>query len=151
MSDPNSILYVVFLVAIALCAFAVTSKFDRDRIRENIEEHGGKVIEISRVWWWSGSRYDRCYDVTYLTARGRRVCATCRTSMWRGVYWVNDRPPGLFSDEGAPDELLLDYDARESSVAAEPIQCLGCGATIPARKATCPQCGWSYQAYQAGK
>jgi hypothetical protein len=53
-------------------------KFDRERISENIETHGGKVIEILRSW---GS-----YDVSYVTARGARLRATCNTSMWNGVY-----------------------------------------------------------------
>ena len=100
MSDPSSVLYVVFLVGVVLFGFIVPPKLDRDRIRENIEGYDGKVIEISRVWEWT-RHYDRCYDVSYLTARGRRVNATCRTNMWRGVYWVNDHPPGMFSDEAS--------------------------------------------------
>jgi hypothetical protein len=150
MSDPSSVFYIVLVVAILIFVSVVTPKLDRDRIRENIEGHGGKVIEIAREWEWA-NRYDRCYDVSYLTSRGRRVSATCRTSMWRGVYWVNDRPPGLFSAESEPSNLLMDYDARESPTAAEPIQCLDCGAMIPANKENCPQCGWSYRAHRAGK
>ncbi len=150
MSDPSSVLYIVFLIAIVIFAFVITPKFDRDRIRENIEDHGGKAIEILRVWTWA-SRNERTYDVSYTTARGKRVNATCRTSMWRGVYWVNDRPPGLFSDPSEPEVPLMNYDAEEPSRSPEPIQCLGCGATIPTSKVSCPQCGWSYRAQQAGK
>jgi len=147
MNDLSSVLYLIFLAGVVLFAFVLTPKLDRDRIRENVESHGGKVIEISRVWEWA-RHYDRCYEVSYLTARGKSINATCRTNMWRGVYWVNDRPPGLFSDQNKGDDLSMDY--REFSRAAEPIQCLGCGATIPANKTSCPHCGWSYSAHHAG-
>ena len=148
MSDPSSIFCIVLLVVVVIFAFVLTPKFDRDRIQENVEEHGGKVIEILKVWEW-GSRYDRSYDVSYMTASGRRVNATCRTSMWRGVYWVNQRPPGL--DSGEPDIPSTSYVAEEPPGSAEPIQCLGCGATIAAGNVSCPQCGWSYRAQRAGK
>ena len=130
-----SVFNLVLLVGVVLFFFVVTPKLDRDGIRKNIEEHGGKVIEILRVSEW-GSQYNRRYDVCYMTARGKRVNATCRTNMWGEVYWINDRPPGL-SDESVP--------GGESSRAAEPIQCLDCGATIPESKARCPRCGWSYK------
>jgi hypothetical protein len=145
MNDPSFVLYVGFLALVIIFAFVLTPKFDRDRIRENIEGHGGKVIEILKIWQW-GNRYDRAYDVSYTTARGKHINATCRTSMWRGVYWVNDRPPGLFSDQSEADVPSMNYVAEEPSGSAEPIQCLGCGAMIPASKVRCPQCGWSYKA-----
>src|SRR5437899_283898 len=84
MSDPFPVFFVGFLVLVIIFAFVITPKLDRDRIRENIEAHGGRVIEILRVWG-SGTRYDRAYEVSYMTARGNRVRATCRTSMWNGV------------------------------------------------------------------
>ena len=143
MTGPT-ILYVGFLVVVGYFAFVVAPKLDRDRIRENIEDHGGEVIEIVRAWEW-GRHYDRCYDVSYMTAHGKRVNATCRTNMWRGVYWINQHPPGLFSEESQPDGLLTNDDSGEPFGTAEPIRCLGCGATIPATKARCSQCGWSYK------
>ena len=69
--------------------------------------------------------------------------------MWRGVYWVNEHPPGF--DSGEPDVPSMGSVAEELSSPAEPIQCLGCGAMIPADKVSCPQCGWSYRATGAGK
>lgn len=148
MSDPSSVFYVVFLILVIVFAFVLTPKLDRDRIRENIEEHGGKVIEISKVWEW-GRRYERSYDVSYLTARGRRVDATCRTSMWNGVDWINTHPPGF--DSGGPDMSSMDYVTEEPSEPVEPVQCLSCGAMIPTNKESCLQCGWSYRAHYAGK
>jgi hypothetical protein len=144
MSDPSWVFYIVLVVAILIFSFVVTPKLDRDRIRENIEGHGGKVIEILRTWGFGG-RNDRAYEVSYTTARGHQVKAACRTSIWRGVCWVNSRPPGF--DSGESDRSSMDYVAEP----AEPIQCLDCGAMIPANKENCPQCGWGYRAYRAGK
>jgi len=139
MSDPSSVLYLVALAAIVIFAFVITPKLDRDRIRENIEDHGGKVIEILREWG-RGTSYGRAYAVSYLTGRGKRMEASCRTSMWSGVDWINDRAPGLRADENESDES---YFADETG-RSESIQCLDCGSTIPANKVSCPQCGWSY-------
>jgi hypothetical protein len=142
MSDLSSVFYLALIAAIGIFALVVSPKLDRNRIRENIEEHGGKVLEISKVWEWT-RHYDRCYEVSYLTPRGKSVNATCRTNMWRGVYWINDRPPGLFSGDSVLSE--------GPSGTAEPIQCLDCGTTIPANKPSCPRCGWSYRTSGVGK
>jgi hypothetical protein len=142
MSDPSTVLFFALVAAIIILAFIWSPKLDRQRIRGNIEEHGGKVIEIVKVWEWSGGN-DRAYDVTYMTASGKRVNATCRTRMWRGVYWINERPPGL--DSGELEKPSTSYVADEPPGSAEPIQCVGCGAPIAANKASCPQCGWSYK------
>lgn len=140
MSDPSSVLYLVALAAIVIFAFVITPKLDRDRIRENIEDHGGKVIEILRKWG-GGTRYGRAYAVSYLTRRGKRMKASCRTSMWGGVSWINDRAPGLRADENESDESYFGDEPGPS----ESIECLGCGSTIAANKVSCPHCGWSYQ------
>jgi hypothetical protein len=108
MNDLSSVFFLALMAAIVIFAFVLTPKLDRERIRENIEAHGGKIVEISKVWEWT-RHYDRCYEVSYLTPRGKSVNATCRTNMWRGVCWVNDRPPGLFSDENAGDDGSMDY------------------------------------------
>ncbi|SRR5579864_2209512 len=93
-----------FLPALALVVVGmiitlnVIPRFDRARIREHIEEHGGKVVEIIRAPWHG---YDRGYKVTYMTSRGKQVKATCRTDL-NGVYWISDCPPDLFADESKP-------------------------------------------------
>jgi hypothetical protein len=144
MNDPTFLFYIAFLIVVVIFGLVVNPRLDRNRIRENIEEHGGKVIEIDRVWGW-GTRNDRAYEVSYVTARGKRVNATCRTNIWRGVYWVNDRPPGLLAEESETGVSSMSIAADEPSGPAEQIQCLGCGAMVPANKVRCPQCGWSYK------
>src|SRR5262249_26325184 len=111
-------LIMIILVAVTLF---LAPKFDRERIRENVEAHGGRVIEILKVWafgWGRGS--DSTYEVTYMTARGERVTATCRTGIGSGVYWVNQRPPGL--DSGEPDIPSSSYVEDEPPGSAEPVQ-----------------------------
>ena len=71
-------------------------RLDRSRIAEYVAEHGGSVVEIS---WnplgkgWFGSRKERIYEVIYCNRNGRTVTATCKTSMFSGVYWTDGPAP----------------------------------------------------------
>ncbi len=123
-------------IAIVLVVSFVANKLDEDRIREHIVENGGKVVEILRAWG-AGSRSERAYDVTYMTRQGERVKARCRTNMWKGVLWINDRPPGTLAGDSPANEV--------SSDKAELFQCLNCHNIIPSGIARCPQCGWRYK------
>jgi ribosomal protein L40E len=128
---------VFWFLAIAFVLFLMVamSQYDRQRIREQVEAHGGKVIEISGRWF-GGSRYGRTYDVTYTSHQGRRITATCMTNMFRAVQWISDRPPGSYMETS---------EAAEESGRFEAIECIACGAKIPARDTRCPHCGWSYK------
>jgi hypothetical protein len=113
---------------------SMNGKFDRERIRENIEASGGRVINIERRRLGGvGAKYMRTFDVTYTTRHGKRVEASCITSMARGVAWVSNHPPGI---------SVEDFEERGP---AEPIECLECGAKIPSGEMRCPHCGWSYK------
>ena len=94
MSDSGPIFIVLWMAGIAILVFVVIPKMDRQRIREHIDSHGGKIIDIESVWFRGSGRYGRTYDVTYMSRQGGRITATCMTSMVRGVQWVSDRPPG---------------------------------------------------------
>jgi len=115
-------------------------KLDCDRIRENVAEHGGTVSGISYQlfrWGWGSTRI---YDVEYTTAAGRAVSASCATSMFAGVRWLQSAPPG--------SRIIEDRSPTEDTLATppEPVSCLACGAKIPSSSARCPNCGWSYRA-----
>lgn len=125
-----------WIAAIILFVFVVIPKMDRQRIREHIDSHGGKVIEILSDWFAARGRSARTYEVTYLTRNGERTTAKCITSMTSDVQWISDRPPG--SDRFTPE-------AVKESGPSEVIDCIECGAKIPAEKTRCPKCGWSYQ------
>lgn len=144
MNDLYSVIPIALIAAFVILCIVLPPRFDRERIRKNIEAHDGKMIEVLRAWDFSG-RNDRTYEVSYMTAQGQRVKATCKTSMWNGVYWISDRPPGIASDDSRTDGPSMSYSAKEQSGPAEPIQCLGCGTMIPADQIRCPQCGWSYK------
>lgn len=52
--------------------------------------------------------------------------ATCKTSMFSGVYWADGPAPMGDSNE--------------------PSACLSCGTTLPRAHETCPKCSWTYKA-----
>ena len=88
------IFFGFWVVVIVLFVFVAIPKMDRQRISENIDSHGGKVIEILSVWFAGNGRSARTYDVTYMSRNGQRVTAKCITSMTSGVQWLIDKPPG---------------------------------------------------------
>src|SRR3954452_2246110 len=67
---------------------------DHDRIKQYVEERGGKVLDSH---WsplgpgWFGEKSDRIYGVRYLDKDGNEHEAHCKTSMWTGVYFTEDR------------------------------------------------------------
>ena len=93
MNAISSIPLQLILILVAIVVLTARPTFDRKRIRKNIEAHGGKVVEIVGRSSW-GTRNSRIYEVSYTTAGGERMEATCETSM-SGVYWIGQRPPGL--------------------------------------------------------
>jgi hypothetical protein len=117
------------IISLSVVGRLYSGRFDRERIRKQVESRGGKVVDIS--WnpfaggWW-GPRNVRHYDVTYRTHRGAVISAVCATNR-STIYW-RDIPPG-FEDQDP----------------AEAIVCVRCGAKIPARATHCSKCGWSYQ------
>jgi len=95
MSYSPSLIGLLLGFAILIISQPVIEKFDRKRIRESVEQSGGKVIAIKRRFFWTrlGARYARTYDVSYMPSHNKTITATCLTTMTRGVSWVNDRPP----------------------------------------------------------
>jgi hypothetical protein len=90
MSDMVPLVVFVGLIAVIIAVWYFTRRGDHKCITENIEEHGGKIIQIVRSW--SGTRWERTYNVTFTTAKGARLQATCKTD-GAVVYWLNDKPP----------------------------------------------------------
>jgi hypothetical protein len=103
-SDGTSYIGPIFfgswIAAIILFVFVVIPKMDRQRIREHIDRHGGKVIEIRSDWFAATGRSARTYEVTYLTRNSDRITAKCITSMISDVQWISDRPPESDSYKG---------------------------------------------------
>lgn len=139
MTDAGTILGFLALIGVAIGARLMAGSLDRDRIRQYVEKGGGRVLDI--VWnpigpgWW-GSR-ERIYDVTYRTHNGKVLTATCKTTMFSGVYWTGNTPPSGLPGNDSGDEARI-------YVSGEAINCLRCGTRIPSERASCPKCGWSF-------
>jgi hypothetical protein len=130
-----------FILVLALIIFGTffSRTFDKRRITRDIESRGGRIVRIEGARIWLESRYDRSYQVTYVTPAEETITATCRTSGSSGVFWIRDSPPGLAADSKA---MGMDSSARSGD---KPMQCLGCGAAMAANDSRCRQCGWSYK------
>ena len=66
-------MFVVWMGALLVLVMFVWPRMDRQRIRENVEAHGGKVIDIDSVWLRAAGRYGGTYDVTHTSRQGRRI------------------------------------------------------------------------------
>jgi hypothetical protein len=148
MSESPFFYIIIFIGVWTLVFQMISGKFDRKRIREHIESHGGEVINIERNSFGAGlfgGSSDRTYDVRYRTKGGKRATASCKTGMMNGVYWISRKPPGEMNepseDFGLPDEVVDEIPQSP----AESIDCLECGTKIEAGKTRCPQCAWSYK------
>jgi hypothetical protein len=88
-----AIVFVIFAV-IGLAIWFVQKGMDEQRITDYIQERGGRVVSINWAPFgkgWFGDKNDRIYEVVYYDSAGNQHWATCKTNMWSGVYWTDDR------------------------------------------------------------
>lgn len=81
------------LVAFA-CCWAVSFSVDKQRITSYVQERGGRIMSISWAPFgkgWFGEKNDRIFEVVYYDKHGNQHFATCKTSLFSGVYWTEDR------------------------------------------------------------
>lgn len=84
---------LAFLV-VGIVIWVAAMSFDKDRIRDYIQGRGGRVISIDWAPFgkgWIGEKSDRIYEVADYDAEGLQHLATCKTSLFTGVYWTEDR------------------------------------------------------------
>ena len=87
-------LIIPVLILIAILFRLGAGGMDHDRIRQYVERRGGKVLDSN---WspfgpgWFGEKSDRIYGVRYLDGDGNEHEAHCKTSLWTGVYFTEDR------------------------------------------------------------
>jgi predicted Zn-ribbon and HTH transcriptional regulator len=86
------LIVVVFVAGIGL--WVLSMALDKDRIRDYIQQRGGRVVSISWAPFgkgWFGEKEERIYEVVYYDKDGLQHFATAKTSFWTGVYWTDDR------------------------------------------------------------
>jgi hypothetical protein len=128
-SESSFFLWPLLIICIAVGSRVFAGNLDKQRITEYIRERGGRVVSIQ---WnplgkgWFGSERERIYSVTYLDRRGASFSATCKTSMFAGVYFTENDPIGP-STPGAGFDChrcgrYLASDAAFCSYCGEPIR-----------------------------
>jgi hypothetical protein len=88
------LLLIPLAIGIGIAIRLAAGGMDHDRIREYVESRGGKLIEAGWAPFgpgWFGEKSDRIYAVRYLDRDGSEHEAHCKTSMWTGVYFTEDR------------------------------------------------------------
>lgn len=98
VSFGEFLLWLTGSLALWLVLRLIEDRLDRSRIAGHVAQEGGTII---RIEWnpfergWFGDRRNRIYQVTYRTRKGKTVTATCKTSMFSGVYWTGKPAPSV--------------------------------------------------------
>lgn len=101
----SNVPFIIFAITVPLLLRFMADRWDRSRIATYVQERGGEVLDTA--WQpfgrgWFGERGDRIYEVTYRSRAGATHVASCKTSMFSGVYFseehvisprVPDAPP----------------------------------------------------------
>jgi hypothetical protein len=85
---------IVVALGIVIAVWVGSMSMDKSRITAYVEERGGRIISISWAPFgrgWFGEKNDRIYEVVYYDRDGNQHWATCKTSLFSGVYWTEDR------------------------------------------------------------
>jgi len=93
MGPEAGFLIIPVFIAIAIGFRLFAGGMDKDRVRDYVISKGGRVISIE--WHpfgtgWFGERDSRIYAVHYKDRDGHMHRATCKTSLFSGVYFTED-------------------------------------------------------------
>jgi hypothetical protein len=89
----RNLVSIALVITFAFLLRLLMDRMDRARITGYLTEHGGSVREITWTPFgtgWFGDK-DRIYEVTYADAQGVVHQATCKTGLFSGVYFTEDR------------------------------------------------------------
>jgi hypothetical protein len=99
---------VVLALVVGIGIWAFSMSLDKNRITDYVQQRGGRIVSISWAPFgngWFGEKEERIYEVVYYDSAGNQHFATCKTSLWTGVYWTEDRvthPKSGWYDSLAP-------------------------------------------------
>lgn len=98
--------FITMAIVIGLAIRLASDRIDRNRIAAYLGEKGGAVL--STRWTpfgtgWYGSQNERIYRVAYLDRDGNEHHATCKTSLFSGVYFTEDEIVRLADPVDPPD------------------------------------------------
>ena len=85
---------ILLFLLLALVIRLIAGSTDRGRIASYVERKGGRVVSITWAPFgtgWFGEKNARIYEVVYYDSGGRQHMATCKTSLFAGVYWTEDK------------------------------------------------------------
>ena len=102
MSDAQTAVLIAvscFLPVYFLAYFVLNARWDRARVRTEVEARGGHVLRIIRAPGDAFSRSAREYWVKLEDADGARRNRVAVTGFWMGVAWRD--PPPRAGDECA--------------------------------------------------
>lgn len=99
------VVFIVGIIAVAILFRVTAGGMDHQRVREYVEGRGGRLLDCHWAPFgtgWFGEKSDRIYEVRYRDRDGNLHQATCKTSMWTGVYWTEDRISQYAERQAAP-------------------------------------------------
>ena len=121
MGDGGFVILVVLVIVVGIAIRLAAGGMDHDRVRQYVESRGGRVIEANWAPFgkgWFGEKNDRIYEVRYVDADGNEHEAHCKTSLFSGVYFTEDRivryapRPAAHADANVDDAVALAEENR---------------------------------------
>jgi len=84
---------LLLIGTVSIVALFIAHQFDTDRIRQYLARQGG--VLLTKEWTpfgegWLGEKNARIYRIRYQDCDGHEHTATCKTSMFAGVYLTAD-------------------------------------------------------------
>ena len=118
---------LIFLALFIALVIRVSMHFiDKNRIKDEVEAKGGRIMSITwnplgRGWFFE--KGERHYQVDYIDHSGVTVSTGCKTSLFTGIYWAEG--PRL----GEPTRII------------SRLRCGTCGYALKFDWRACPNCG----------
>ena len=94
MDGGVAVIIIVLVIVVGIVGRLLAGGMDHDRVRQYVEARGGRVLDANWAPFgrgWFGEKNDRIYEVRFLDAAGNEHQASCKTSLFSGVYFTEDR------------------------------------------------------------